>query len=189
MGRHSALARVFELTKSFAPLGFERHGSARDAGSDNVADALADSAAEPGDVPATLDQLSAAQTLPLPAAPLAPLSGPGVVLAFPAMAQVTVVVPEVLPRDAATLESMPQEIEALDPLPVADETETARHAATANAIASIEADIASLLATLDRSDAEALEESAAGEEDEEPTLALLGELDRLWQADPQIASR
>ena len=125
------------------------------------------------------------QTLPLPLAPLAPVSGPGVVLAFPAMTQVTVVVPEILPKVAP-----PQEIAPLEPLPVPDATEAARNAATADAIASIEADIASLLATLDRSDEVVHEpEDPPSDGDDEPTLALLSELDRLWQSDPQTAAR
>jgi hypothetical protein len=63
-----------------------------------------------------------------------------------------------------------------------------RESVTNDAITAIEADIASLLASMNA----VTETDAAGPDGtidaEEATLALLGELDRLWQADPMVSS-
>jgi hypothetical protein len=72
---------------------------------------------------------------------------------------------------------------------------TVRESVTNEAINAIEADIASLLANMNAvSDAAPEEMSPATPVDdddvdaEDATLALLGELDRMWRADPMIAS-
>lgn len=63
-----------------------------------------------------------------------------------------------------------------------------RNSVTSAAISAIEDDIASLLATMNLAD----DTAASGGEDridaEDATLALLNELDRLWQADPMIGA-
>jgi hypothetical protein len=59
-----------------------------------------------------------------------------------------------------------------------------RESVTNDAITAIEADIASLLANMNAvNDADAPAIDA-----EDATLALLGELDRLWQADPMVGN-
>jgi hypothetical protein len=73
-----------------------------------------------------------------------------------------------------------------------------RESVTNDAITAIEADIASLLASMNAvsesdakgSDAKAADASGADEtvDAEDATLTLLGELDRLWQADPMVGN-
>ena len=77
-------------------------------------------------------------------------------------------------------------------------TGDARESVTNDAITAIEADIASLLASMNavsNSDAMGPEangadtgETAETVDAEDATLALLGELDRLWQADPMVGN-
>lgn len=74
-------------------------------------------------------------------------------------------------------------------------TGEARESVTNDAITAIEADIASLLASMNavsNSDAMGPEANGADTSEtvdaEDATLALLGELDRLWQADPMVGN-
>jgi hypothetical protein len=83
-----------------------------------------------------------------------------------------------------TLVSAEDKAEAAD-----DEDEAARDAVTSEAIEAIEADIARLLSTMGDEDAAEADDSAEDEEGE-PVGALLLELNRLWQSDPEVmASR
>jgi hypothetical protein len=61
-----------------------------------------------------------------------------------------------------------------------------RESVTNDAITAIEADIASLLASMKSADAPDAAEANPPVDAEDATLALLGELDRLWQADPMV---
>jgi hypothetical protein len=62
-----------------------------------------------------------------------------------------------------------------------------RESVTNDAITAIEADIASLLSSMTAvGDVSAVDADSADAED--TTLALLGELDRLWQADPLVGN-
>ncbi|MDR3471274.1 MAG: hypothetical protein P4M09_06250 [Devosia sp.] len=157
MGRNSALARVIGLTRSFAPRSFEGTDDA-----ELAADALVRQASE---------EAAPAMAGPAPA---------DVVVAFPAMAQATILAAD-----------------ALDPLspvgePAAGPTD---EAISFEAINALEADIASLLATLDHGEPtdedlagkDRLFDSTAGED--EPMAMLLSELNRLWQADSDIGGR
>jgi len=74
-------------------------------------------------------------------------------------------------------------------------TGEARESVTNDAITAIEADIASLLASMNAvSNSDAMGPEANGADTgetvdaEDATLALLGELDRLWQADPMVGN-
>jgi hypothetical protein len=63
-----------------------------------------------------------------------------------------------------------------------------RESVTNDAITAIEADIASLLSSMNVvGEVEAVDADPA-EDAEDTTLALLGELDRLWQADPLVGN-
>ena len=104
-----------------------------------------------------------------------PFPAPG-----PALARVTVVANAAPPAELAS-EAPPDEPPEI----------------SGDMIEAIETDIASLLASLNRLDDAAPPEAApldaAGdwleedEADEEPTLALLSELNRMWQADPVVS--
>jgi hypothetical protein len=180
MSRSSALARVIGLTKSLSPLS---HGRAAEGSSDTddiVAGVLAEEAQAS---PAPL-ALVAAPAGPADAAAIEPAEDSGSATA-PALARVTLVAAE----------------SATPPAPV----DAVRRAVTAEAIDAIEADIASLLSSLDNSGAAPTRSTDDGEEeldeagDEDERLAgldeddvegatqlLLSELDRLWRADPAI---
>jgi hypothetical protein len=63
-----------------------------------------------------------------------------------------------------------------------------RNSVTSAAISAIEDDIASLLATMNLADDTAAIDGEDRIDAEDATLALLNELDRLWQADPMIGA-
>jgi hypothetical protein len=121
----------------------------------------------------------------------------------PALAQVTLVAAEPSVEPAASDSGAPPPLEAARE-PDSPVTGAARAGAglhrtvTAEAINAIEADIASLLASLDapRRPAEPIvddgDEGLAGTPDDDvdaATLVLLSELDRLWRADPMVAAQ
>jgi hypothetical protein len=120
----------------------------------------------------------------------------------PALAQVTLVAAEPSVEPAASDPGAPAPLEAAsepDP-PVTGAARAGaglRRTVTAEAINAIEADIASLLASLDapRRPAEPIiddgDEGLAGTPDDvdAATLVLLSELDRLWRADPMVAAQ
>lgn len=165
MSTGSALARVIGLTKSLSPLGRGGQLVPPNEGAEAVVEAAAaeqSADAPPPSTPETTEQ--------------------------PALAQVTVVTAEAVSA-------------AGDPV---------RQAVTEQAIGNIEADIAALLATLDGAgampptgampltasiadlpaDDDGDEALAAPDEDpdEDATLVLLSELDRLWRADPAVGN-
>jgi hypothetical protein len=61
-----------------------------------------------------------------------------------------------------------------------------RKSVTSAAISAIEDDIASLLATMNGDSDAAAAADQDGIDAEDATLALLGELDRMWRADPMV---
>jgi hypothetical protein len=63
-----------------------------------------------------------------------------------------------------------------------------RESVTNDAITAIEADIASLLASMNAASTVDATEADPVIDAEDATLALLGELDRLWRADPMVGS-
>jgi len=180
MSRESALARVIGLTKSLSPLG---HGGHLVPIKGSVDTESTDAVVEAASANQPADAAQPAEAVqPAEAAP----AGKDEAADGPALAQVTVVAGDMAP--------MPD-----DPV---------RQAVTDQAIGDIEADIASLLATLDgngtmpRSDARALsdmpalladdgDEAVAGPDADDydaATLVLLSELDRLWRADPAVGN-
>ena len=104
--------------------------------------------------------------------------------ANPALPVLTVELPSLSRVTLVPAETPPAESRAVAPL------DDARTAVTVGAINAIEADIASLLASMSElSDAPpATIASTSDNEGEDVTLALLFELDRLWQADPMIGA-
>ena len=210
MNTGSAFARVIGITKSLSPLSFDRN---RDRESDPVPDIEADAAdqmvaALTEDAPALLaeanvaakaddDDATPATTAVAEAAqadddkpfqligPVAPAaSEAGVVVQFPALAQVTVVAdaaPSQKPADPTRPDRIREEV-------------------AGDMIDAIETDIASLLASMepgadDDGDEAVAKAGDAGPADssedadrEEPTLSLLSELNRMWRADPKIAA-
>jgi len=127
-------------------------------------------------------------------------------VSFPAIAKVTVVGSDpgenavaaeveaspILPADPLRLDPLPvPDLPATDTAPVEAAADEARDVVTAEAISTIEADIASLLASLDREElagdaAVSLDSLDDDGSDEAQVGVLLSELDRLWQADPAI---
>jgi hypothetical protein len=157
MSKNSAFARVIGLTKSFSPLGFDRSRVAPDAGETDeiVAAAVADSAAQ------TSNAIAAE---PAPAIAAEPMTMPE---AAP-------------PQGAADAANGAQMVK------LAEVDEVAiRDAVAADAIQTIEDDIARLLASLEAVNQVAAEDDEAEPDDAEgePTLALLSELNRLWMTD------
>ncbi|MEO8882084.1 MAG: hypothetical protein ABI377_01490 [Devosia sp.] len=185
------------MTKSLSPLSFDRNRKDDGVGPDEItadpaagaADdspalppaqigAAADFATDKGD---TDDMLHAVEEA-MKEEDAKPVSG--TVTPFPApgsaLARVTVVTNTASPAEMAA-EVPPDESPEI----------------SGDMIEAIETDIASLLASLNRLDDAAPPEApatdAAGdwleedEADEEPTLALLSELNRMWQADPVVS--
>lgn len=191
MSRSSAFARVIGLTKSLSPLGFDRNEAAPEDRGTEAADALVRQA-EGG---ALIGVGASVAVEPF-------MQPTNVVMAFPALAQVTVV-----------QEAPPALSPAADPA-VPSEGPAGSEAITADAINSIEQDIASILATLEREEHAAVDDHAADNHDaddaddgdwlppvfddaeavetargDEPVGALLSELNRLWQAEPDLAAQ
>ncbi len=102
----------------------------------------------------------------------------------PTLPVLTVELPSLSRVTLVPAETPPAESRAVAPL------DDARTAVTVDAITAIEADIASLLASMSElSDAPpATIASTSDNEGEDVTLALLSELDRMWQADPMVGA-
>ena len=193
MGKGSAFARVIGLTKSLTVFDRSGPGDDGDEAPAPATDVIGTEATE------ALAASAAAEAVPGP--PVAPDPAPGdygkdepVVTADPpALQRVTVVAAGPAPAmgDAAQ-----QVSEVPLRLPVEAITgEEAGGAITADAISAIEADIASLLASLDRDEMlgdTSADEIAAGEQDSDEDETSMGdlllELDRLWRTDPEIAA-
>jgi hypothetical protein len=205
------------LTKSLSPLGFDRSQ-----GEEGGRDATPSEAEKPSDdepavgspVVAIAADPDAFPVAPAESAPVPVLGQDGgdtdaVVVSFPAVAKVTVVTEEVMTtdQDAASVGAPAEEsaIPLPEPLPVIGlaaandaspenaDTEVADDVVSAEAISAIEADIASLLASLDREELSGDDplpiELFAGEAGDDAQVgALLSELDRLWQADPAVSA-
>jgi len=199
MSKGSAFARVIGLTKSFTPLAFDRSAAAIDDGDEAPAPAGAAEAATNESAVIVPAVSAVAEIAPVPktdtsavAAAAATASAPAeVVVAFPAMSQVTVVTGDVPAAPAADAADEPK------PLP-----EGGVDAISSETISAIEADIASLLASLDHEEGLPgtaddgpvwLADSEADDDEEFGQASSMGdlllELDRMWQADPEIPSQ
>jgi hypothetical protein len=194
MSRGSAFARVIGITRSLSPLSFDR--THKGEGADEAFADLPPGAADdsPALPPAQIDtSLGAVQ----------PADDTGDVFHAVEMA----VEEESAKPASATITTFPAQskvtVVSNAPAPVAAEAQPEALADASSAeipgdmIEAIESDMASLLASLNRLDdgppAEATAEAADGEwredeTEEEPTLALLSELNRMWQADPEIVA-
>jgi len=157
--------------------------------------------------PADAALLAAPVDAPAPQGPAA-TPGNAVVLTFPAVAKVTVVAAESEEKPLAADEAveLPLPAEAAEPLSAlldersifaADSAppvggDGVRDAITAEAISAIEADIATLLSSLDREELELNGDAPIDlddhEDDETQVSELLSELDRLWQADAAVGA-
>ncbi|HVX80038.1 MAG TPA: hypothetical protein VHB23_01575 [Devosiaceae bacterium] len=163
MSKASALARVIGLTRSRSASFFEQGAAAR---------TTPDKQAEPAAVTTEADAAGEpSETAEKTSVTIAEKTNVTALQPAGAIMQVTLV-------------SAEDKAEAAD-----DEDEAARDAVTSEAIEAIEADIARLLSTMGDEDAAEADDSAEDEEGE-PVGALLLELNRLWQSDPEVmASR
>ena len=184
MSKGSVFARAIGLTKSFSGLTFERDGLGGGAPGRNDGDsvdqvesvALTASdvpALEAGEIAAETGLAEVATANPESAAEVTATDGEtsGDVMALAAVT----VVPEANPPTLRLVEPAAEAIQA---------TEAIKDASAVDAIA---ADIASLLASLDSTQHDGVAQApvaavAANEDDEDQTVALLGELNRLWLA-------
>jgi hypothetical protein len=175
---------VIGLTRSLSPRGVERREEAGSEPGEDAADALVRQASEE----ASAGPEAAGDRRPLFGEPSPADRGQGaanVVVSFPAMTQVTVVTD----GPAAPLELAAEPVGQAAASPIDDTI-------GAEAIEAIEADIATLLASLDHGEPtdeddagdEQFPESAAADDDGESVTTLLSELNRLWQADPEVAA-
>ena len=184
MSKGSVFARAMGLTKSFSGLTFERDGLGGGAPGRNDGDSVdrvesvaltgADAPAlEAGEIAAETGSAEVATANPESAAEVTATDGEtsGDVMALAAVT----VVPEANPPTLRLVEPAAEAIQA---------TEAIKDASAVDAIA---ADIASLLASLDSTQHDGMAQApvaavAANEDDEDQTVALLGELNRLWLA-------
>ena len=184
MSKGSVFARAMGLTKSFSGLTFERDGLGGGASGGNdgeSADRVESVALTGSDVPALEAREIAAETGSADVEPANPESVTEVTATngetvgdLLALAAVTVV-PEANPPTLRLVEPAAEDIQA---------TEAIKDASAVDAIA---ADIASLLASLDSTQHDGVAQTpvaavAANEDDEDQTVVLLGELNRLWLA-------
>ena len=184
MSKGSVFARAIGLTKSFSGLTFERDGLGGGAPGRNDGDSVdrvesvaltgADAPAlEAGEIAAETGSAEVATANPESAAEVTATDGETGADVM-ALAAVTVV-PEANPPTLRLVEPAAEAIQA---------TEAIKDASAVDAIA---ADIASLLASLDSTQHDGMAQApvaavAANEDDEDQTVALLGELNRLWLA-------
>ena len=184
MSKGSVFARAMGLTKSFSGLTFERDGLGAGApgGNDGESADRVESVAltgsgvpalEAGEIAAETGSAEVATANPESAAEVTAIDGEtgGDVMALAAVT----VVPEANPPTLRLVEPAAEAIQA---------TEAIKDASAVDAIA---ADIASLLASLDSTQHDGVAQApvaavAANEDDEDQTVALLGELNRLWLA-------
>lgn len=211
MSRGSVFARAIGLTKSLSGLTFERDEPVeRVAGGDDHENVIAAEAAAPGtdaEAAAKIDAI-AAET---PGAEVAPLVGgtasnenDAPESAAPlaeeiALSTVTIVPTETIADPEETVPA-PDSVASADDEPAASVAETTpgevatpaettpiEETGSVAAIDPIAADIASLLASLDSTQHDGVAQTptpaeAPGEDEEDATIVLLGELNRLWLA-------
>jgi len=198
MARNSALARVIGITKSFSPLSFDRSRDDRGGRENNVlpanfAPAMGNTLPLPlAPVPAVIldaaDEAAADRILEAAEAAVASaiaVDAGSIVTPFPALAQVTVVAQEAEAEAGGEAET--------------EDDEQPHNQAEDEMIEAIQRNITSLFAA-DESSGVATDDlmpeapmwgdaDDEGKPAQERMLALLGELDRMWATDPQVASQ